>query len=118
MAQPKQDDWLSVRELAMRDFSQDASLHDGAATALGTKSQQAGGMPMAPDGPPRGDVEVAVRFGFDAARGVGPSGADWNSTVEEFLRANWEQARRQHADFEQVLPFIRHGYQFGRRWSR
>jgi hypothetical protein len=117
MADAKHDvAWLSVRELAMRDFSQDRELHRGAQTALGTKSQPAGGIPIPPPSPAPAVVELAVRFGFDAARGLGPSGDEWTSSTEEALRANWEQARRQHADFEQVLPFIRHGYRFGRRW--
>jgi hypothetical protein len=116
MADAKHDDaWLSVRELALRDLSQDASLHLGAPTALGTKSQPAGGVPMPPPSPPTAVVELAVRFGFDASREA--SGAAWSSALEELLRVNWQQSRRHHADFEQVLPFIRHGYHFGRRWQ-
>lgn len=119
--------WQSVRALALRDFSQDASLHDGAPTAIGTKSQPAGGIPMTPPSTlPIGartmgtaedleDVEGPMRFGFHAALDAGPSGADWNDAVEQQLRVHWEQSISQRRDWEQVKPFVRHGFGFGRR---
>ncbi len=118
--------WLSVRDLALRDFSQDASLHRGAATALGTKSQPAGGIPLPPVAVPVAartmgsagnldDVEGPMRFGFHAAIDAGPSGADWNGTVEERLRVQWEGAAAQRRDWEHVKPFVRHGWAHGRK---
>jgi hypothetical protein len=119
--------WMSVRALALRDFSQDASLHAGAPTAIGTKSQPAGGIPMTPPpslprtarsmGTPEDleDVEGPMRFGFNAALDAGPSGVEWNDTVEERLRVHWEQSIASRRDWEQVKPFIRHGWGYGRR---
>jgi len=104
----------------MRDFSQDESLHAGAPTALGTKSQPAGGIPVPPVAQ-ADEIEVAMHFGAQSSLNDQAGGAHAPPhapphAMEEAMRVNWQQTRRHYADYAQVRPFIAHGYRYGRRW--
>lgn len=115
--------WTSIREHAMRDWSQSQLTRASAPTAIGSKSQPAGGVPTPPRGEPieakvagdYSDVERPMAFGYAAHTRYAERPA-WDEDLELRLKEDWERTNpRIRADWEQVKPLVRHGWEYRKR---
>jgi hypothetical protein len=120
--------WERVKEALKRDWEQtkrDFQLPDGHELnqgAIDTIKQALGTEPLpAHDkpNPPKvigswDEAEIPVGYGYNARHKYGTEHPIWNEGIELRLRSEWESNSpdAQHKPWDEVKPWVRHGYEF------
>lgn len=104
--------WERVKEALHRDWEQTKSdLHLGGKDlnqdASDTVKQIRGTEPI-----PWEEVETPMAYGYGARQQYGTTHAAWNDTLENELKAEWEQGRdTTRKDWKDVRGYVQRGYE-------